>query len=83
MEIARNLRKGEKRKLKESGERIGGVESKTLETLYTRQGKRPRVNTNLETYIEELPLSSQNSGPKSGDYKNPLLPFPRLKEPQP
>ncbi|KAL0816575.1 hypothetical protein Bca101_073019 [Brassica carinata] len=55
MEITRNLRDEKKRKLKESGGVIGGVESKTLETLYTSPGERPCVNTNLATNIEDLP----------------------------
>ena len=83
MEIARNLREGEKRKLKESGGGIGGVESKTLETLYTRQGKRPRVKTNLETNIEELPLFPPKFWTKIRGPHGSLLLFPQLREPQP
>ena len=51
-----------KRKLKELGEGIEEVKSKTLETLYTRRRKKPRVNANIETNIEELPLLPPNLG---------------------
>ncbi|KAH0906089.1 hypothetical protein HID58_037916 [Brassica napus] len=48
MEIARNLREGEKRKLKESGGDIGRIEIENpRNTLHASRGK-PRVNTNLE-----------------------------------
>ncbi|KAH0898994.1 hypothetical protein HID58_048562 [Brassica napus] len=72
LEITRKLREGEKRKLKESGG-IRGVESKTLETLYTRRGgKTTREYESRDRYRRAPPFLAKILDQNTGTIRIPL-----------